>query len=214
MPATNLLNTMAYYFAFRLSLVVPEGIQTTVSTESAGNILAGRMAEYKQKQGLVATLPTFERVTRPIIIKPAASSWEQLEQKLEQVINLDGLWVTVRSLYDQGMGAELETAAEIALATAKKSPFNLFAAMVSKKSGNWATRTLKMVQETWSVRRNALEVMDRLKLAASSAKAILAMGWRLKGTMMRFLGIATEQGAGVKNPTGLFFALTKKPKAA
>jgi hypothetical protein len=112
------------------------------------------------------------------------------------------------------MGAELETAAEIALATAKKSPFNLFAAMVSKKSGNWATRTLKMVQETWSVRRNALEVMDRLNLEAKSAKAILAMGWRLKGTMMRFLGIATEQGVGVKNPTGLFFALTKKPKVA
>jgi hypothetical protein len=27
------------------------------------------------------------------------------------------------------------------------------------------------------------------------------------------LGIATEQGTGIKNPTGLFFALTKKPKA-
>ena len=185
-----------------------------MSAESAGNILAGRLAQYTHKQGLATTLPTFQPVTRPIVIKPAASSWEQLEQKLEQVINLPGLWITVRSLYDQGMGAELETAAEVALATAKKSPFNLFAAMVSKKSGNWATRTLKMVQETWSVRRNALEVMDKLKLAANSAKAILAMGWRLKGTMMRFLGIATEQGTGVKNPTGLFFALTKKPRTA
>ena len=186
-----------------------------MATESARDILADRLAQFKQKsESLTEKAQVFTPNTQPIIIKPAASSWEELEKKLDRVINLPGLWVTVRQLYEQGQGAELETAAEIALATAKKSPYNLFAAMVSKKSGNWATRTLKMVQETWSVRRSALEVMDKLKLEAKSAKAILAIAWRLKGSIIRFLGIATEQGTGIRNPIGYFFALTKKPKPA
>ncbi len=184
-----------------------------MATQSTANILAARMAQFKQsKDGVAQATHVFEPVKTHIIIKPTPSNWEELERKLSQVINLPGLWITVRALYEAGQGAELETAAEIALATAKKSPFNLFAAMVSKKSGNWTTRTLKMVHDTWEVRRNALEVMDKLKLKAESAKAILAMAWRLKGTIIRFLGIATEQGTGIKNPVGLFFALTKKPQ--
>jgi hypothetical protein len=184
-----------------------------MSTESAKNILADRMAQFKQKQEGLATIAVFEpKLLQPIIIKPAASSWEQLEVKLQQVINLPGLWSTVRALYDQGLGAELETASEIALATAKKTPYHLFATMVSRKSGNWSTKTLQVVHDSWSVRRDALMVMERLKLEAKSAKAILAMAWRLRGTIIRFLGIATEQGANIKNPTGLFFALTKAPK--
>src|SRR6266702_4443743 len=184
-----------------------------MATQSTATILAERMAQFKQsKDGIAQTARIFEPVVVRITIKPAACSWEELEQKLNRIINLPGLWITVRSLYEAGQGAELETAAEIALATAKKSPFNLFAAMVSKKSGNWTTRTLKMVQDTWEVRRNALQVIDRLKLKAESTKAILAMAWRLKGTIIRFLGIATEQGTGIKNPVGLFFALTKKSR--
>ncbi len=155
----------------------------------------------------------FEPVRGPILIKPAASSWEVLEKKLQQVVNLPGLMRTVRELYDQGYGAELETAVEIAQATAKKSPFHLFAAMVSKKSGNWATRTLKMVYETWEVRRNTRTVIDKLQLKAESTKAVLALAWRLKGTIIRLLGIATERGTGIKNPAGVFFALTKKQPA-
>ena len=110
------------------------------------------------------------------------------------------------------VNGHLETAAEIALAKAKKSPFHLFAAMVSKKSGNWATRTLQMVHDTWDVRRNALEVIDRLKLPHDNIKAILALSWRLRGSIIRYLGLATEQGTGIKNPVGVFFALTKRPK--
>lgn len=183
-----------------------------MATESASTILAGRMAQLKQKQAsLTDTVQVYTPNTQPIIIKPTASSWEDLEKKLKQVINLPGLWITIRELYEQGQGAELETAAEIALATAKKSPIHLFAAMVSKKSGNWASRTLKIVQETWEVRRNAIQVMDKLKLKTESATAILAIAWRLKSSIIRFLGIATEQGTGIKNPVGLFFALTKKP---
>ena len=185
-----------------------------MSTVSASDVLAARMAQFKQTQeGLTQAAGAYVPQIQPIIIKPAAPNWEDLEQKLEQVINLAGLWITVRELYDQGYGAELATAAEIAMATYKKGPCHLFAKMVSKKSGNWATRTLKMVQETWEVRRNALQVMDKLKLPAKSAKAILALAWRLRGTIIRYLGIATERGTGIKNPTGLFFALTKQPKA-
>ena len=167
-----------------------------------------------QKQPVITeTVRVFDPKAQPILIKPAASSWEVLEKKLEQVVNLSGLMTTVRELYDQGYSAELETAAEIALATATKSPFHLFAAMVSKKSGNWKTITLQVVYATWEARRNAREVIDKLKLKAESTKAVLALAWRLKGTILRFLGIATEQGTGIINPTGVFFALTKKQSA-
>lgn len=186
-----------------------------MSTQSTGDILADRLAQFKQKSSNVTDgVRMFEPAIQPIIIKPNASSWEDLEQKLDKVINLPGLWITVRKLYEAGQGAALETAAEIALAKARKSPFNMFAAMVSKKSGNWGKRTLKMVEETWEVRRNALEVINKLKLKVESTKAILAIAWRLKGTIVRYLALATEQGSGIKNPIGLFFALTKKPRPA
>lgn len=187
-----------------------------MSTVSAGDVLAERMAQFKQnQQGSGVTARIIRPVeNQPFIVKPTALGWEELEQKLSNVINLPGLWITVRKLYEAGQGAELETAAEIALAKARKSPFNMFAAMVSKKSGNWGKRTLQMVQDTWEIRRSALEVIEKLKLKADSAKAILALAWRLKGSLARYLALATEQGTGIRNPIGLFFALTKKPKPA
>lgn len=186
-----------------------------MSTESASTLLAGRVSQLKQAQGgLVDNVRVFEPTALPIIIKPTASSWDELQKKLEPVINLPGLWKTIEELYEQGFGAELETAVEIALATAKKSPFHLFATMTSKKAGKWETVTLKMVHLTWEVRRNALEVVDRLKLPVDNVKAILALSWRLKGSIIRFLGIATERGTGIKNPIGIFFALTKQQSSA
>ena len=182
-----------------------------MSTASVGNILTERVAQFKQTHLNATETPhVFDLKTQPALIKPAASSWDVLAPKLEQVVNLPGLMTTVKELHDQGYGAELETAAEIALATATKSPYHLFAAMVSKKSGNWHTKTLQVVHATWEVRRNACEVMERLKLKAESTKAVLALAWRLKGAIMRFLGIATEQGTGIRNPAGVFFALTKQ----
>jgi hypothetical protein len=179
---------------------------------SANEVLHARLSTLKQQQaGLAEQARVFVPETQPILIKPSVSSWADLKKKLEKVINLAGLWVTVRERYEAGQGAELETAAEIALATAKKSPYHLFAAMVSKKSGYWETRTLKVVYEAWEVRRNALMVIDKLRLEAKSAQAILALAWRLKGTIIRLLGIATEQGTGITNPVGLFFALARKP---
>jgi hypothetical protein len=185
-----------------------------MSTLSAGAVLQTRYASFKQTQeGNEATVQVYVPEVQPIIVKPKASSWEDLEQKLKQVINLPGLWVTVGELYDQGYGAELETAADIALAVHKKeSPCNLFAKMVSKKSGNWATKTLQKVHETWDIRRNALQVMERLNLAATTAKKVLSIAWKLKGSIMHYLGLATEQGTGIKNPAGVFFALTKQRK--
>lgn len=189
-------------------------------TIAAGTLLAERYAQLKQAQSDKTTEIENRSVTvyepKPIaslIIKPSAKAWPELQHLLVQVVNLSGLMTTVRELYDQGYGAELETAAEIALATAKKSPFHLFAAMVSKKSGNWATKTLKIVHETWEVRRHAMTVLERLKLPVTSTKAILALAWRLRGSILRYLGIATEQGVGIKNPAGVFFTLTKKHPA-
>jgi hypothetical protein len=129
-----------------------------MSTLSAGAVLQERYASLQQKQ--TCFIATKEL---PLIIKPSTPSWEDLRTKLEHVINLPGLWITIRELCDQGYGAELETAVEIALATAKKSPFHLFATMTSKKAGKWTSVTLHMVHETWQVRRNALHVIDRLK---------------------------------------------------
>ena len=185
-----------------------------MSTVTAGEVLAARVAQFKQTQvDRAATAQVYIPEVQPIIVKPKASSWEGLEQKLKQVINLPGLWVTIGELYDQGYGAELETAADIALAVHKKeSPCNLFAKMVSKKSGNWATKTLQKVHETWEIRRNALQVMERLNLAATTAKKVLSIAWRLKGSIIHYLGLATEQGTGIKNPAGVFFALTKQLK--
>lgn len=158
----------------------------------------------------LAAVRIVEPRPQPILIKPAASSWEALAQKLAQVVNLSNLMTTIRELYDQGYGAELETAAEIAQARATKSRFNLFAAMVSKKSGNWRTKTLPTVYATWEARRHAREVMERLKLKPESIRPVLALAWRLKGTILRYLGIASEQGTGIRNPAGVFFALTKR----
>ena len=184
-----------------------------MNAQLAGSIFTDRMAQFKQSHAdLREAVQVYVPKEHTIIIKPSPASWEELLPKLQTVINLPGLMTTVRELYDQGYGAELETAVEIALVKAHKSPYCLFAAMVSKKAGNWTSKTLGVVHGTWEVRRNALKVMEQLKLAVSSTKAILALAWRLKTSILRFLGIAMEQGTGIKNPAGVFFALTRKPE--
>lgn len=184
---------------------------------SINDALASRFKQIQDgRTGLLQDARIIEPKQQSIIIKPASKSWEQLQAALEQVLNKSGIFrecilITIKARYDAGHGAELETAAELALDHAD-DPVRYFAAMVSQKSGNWETKTLKTVHEAWDVRRNAMEVMRRLELEAKSLKAIFALCWRLKGTVMRFLGIATEQGVGVKNPTALFFWLTKELK--
>ncbi len=187
-----------------------------MATGTVGSVLIARYAALKEKRENIMDGVRMYEAPRPmIIIKPASPTWEALEEKLRQVVNYEGVMRTARELYDQGYGAELETAIEIALAKYTKSrPYNYFARMISKKSGNWATRTVKVVYDTWEVRRNALLVLERLKLPFTSTKAILALSWRLRGTIIRYLGMATEQGTGIRNPAGIFFALIRKPTLA
>jgi len=163
------------------------------------------------QSGLSETVRVFEPTQQPILIKPTSKSWEELKKMLEPVINLENLWSRARKLYDQGYGSELETAAELAqkLATIMP-PTHYFASSIGKKKGFWGTKTLPTVHATWEVRRNALKVMRELKLKAESTNPVLALAWRLRGTILRFLGIATEQRTGIENPAGVFFALTRK----
>lgn len=187
-----------------------------MGTVAFGEEAAKRFAALKEKQGsMLDGIKPFEPVIEPIQVRPTAKNWDALEKILQQVINFDGLWITARSLYEKGYGAELETAAEIAVAIKRdKHPYRLFASMISKASGNWEKKTLEFVRQTWEVRRNAVMVMEKLALKTDSAKAILATAWRLKGGIVRCLAMATEQGTGIKSPVAVFFALTKKRSAA
>lgn len=186
-------------------------------TQSVSEVFSRNAARYqKQTQelqpGLIAKAQVIETPkVEKYVIKPLAKSWEDLENILAQVINFDGVWARARELYDQGYGAELETLAGIALETHReKYPYQLFAASIGKVKGNWETITLKVVHDTWEVRQNADAVMQKLDFKAESFKAILSLAWKLKGTIMRFLGLATEGGQGIKNPAGYFLTIAKR----
>jgi hypothetical protein len=199
-----------------------------MSTQSASSILAERMAQFKQKQeGLTGRVQAFTPApqkldTRLIAVKPIAKSWEDLVAKLDELkaLNPNGVYrtrnlKTLRALYDQGYSAELETAAELASKLATKKPIShYFARMISKRGGNWAPVTLPKVQETWEVRKNALDVMEKLKLDEKITNYVLSLAWKFKGAIIRFLGIATEQGYGITNPAGYFFGIIKNARAA
>lgn len=199
-----------------------------MGTESAGNILAERMAQFKQRQGnttngVQAFVPTPQKIDgRLIAVKPIAKSWEELVKVLDELgaLDADGLYrqlilKTVRDLYNQGYCTEIETAAELAQKLASKKPVShYFAASVSKRSGNWVPVTLPKVNETWEVRKNALDVMEKLKLDSKITNYVLSLSWKLKGVITRFLAIATEQGYGITNPAGYFFGIIKNAQTA
>jgi hypothetical protein len=197
-----------------------------MGTEAAGDILAARMAQFKQRQGsttsgVQAFTPTPQKIdTALIAVKPIAKDWDSLLEVLEPVLDASGLYrqcilKTVRDLFNQGYAAELETAAELAQKLANKKPAShYFARSVSKRGGNWATRTLTKVHETWEVRKNALDVMEKLKLDSKITNYVLSLSWKLKGVITRFLAIATEQGYGITNPAGYFFGIIKNAAKA
>jgi hypothetical protein len=207
------------------SFVAPTAYNTNnlggsaMSTEQIGDTLADRWAQLKQQKqpDLATTVKVYEPSEKlHILIRPNAPSWEALERELQDVtvIAKPLIWITIKKLFEQGYGAELMTLAEMVREIhTKPNPSRLFIKMISKASGNWE-RTKEKVHETWEVRRNALEVIDKLKLEVGSTKAILKLAWRLKNTIIHYLGLATEQGTGIKNPAGVFFALTMKPKPA
>jgi K+ transporter len=191
-----------------------------MGTQSAADIISAKMAELKQKQGSITEgVQVFRPNAQPIdiatiIIKPSTKTWEELELVLRKVVNLSGMWKTVRERYDAGKGAELETAAEIALAKYKQTPYQYFAAMVDKKHGNWEEQTLKTVEETWKVRQDALRVMETLKLDGKITNYVLSLVWKFRSSITRFLALATEKGYNIKNPAGYFFGIIKNIKAA
>lgn len=142
-------------------------------------------------------------------MRPTTPSWGDLEVQLSEVVNLPGFIQTrLKELYDNGYGAELVTCIDIAKNTARKSVYNLFAAMTSKKAGNWESKTLPMVKTVWSVRNNTLKVIEQLGLPVDSTKAILKLCWKLRGRVNQLLHLATT-GDNIKNKQALFFWLTK-----
>lgn len=188
------------------------------STQSTGDVLAGRMEALKQtrasiSEGVQVFTPKETKIElSEITIRPTEKNWEELEPILKQVVNLSGMWKTVRQRFDEGRGAELEAAAEIALDRYKQTAYQYFCGMVDKKHDNWE-RTLKTVEESWRVRQNALQVIAKLKLEAKSTGYILGLCWKFKESIIRFLGIATEQGYGIKNQAGYFFGIIKNVTA-
>jgi len=188
-----------------------------MATKSLADIFAERDELLKQTQDAkfshLDTVVTDQPDRIQIVLKPVAKSWEELEVILKQVVNLQGMWNTVRELYDQGKGVELEAAAEIALARNRQTPFQYFCGMVAKKHGNWEKHTLKTIEETWKVRQNALRVIEQLKLEAAATGFVLGLCWKFKDSIIRFLGLATEQGYNIKNPAGYFFGIIKNVTA-
>lgn len=189
------------------------------------NAFTARFEQLKQKREDVADVATqvISNLETPktIIVKPVGKSWEDLVKALDDLkaLDADGLYrqlilKTVRGLYDAGYSAELETAAELAQKLANKKPAShYFARSVSKRGGNWATKTLTKVHETWEVRKNALQVMEQLKLDAKITHYVLSLAWKFKSVIVRFLSIATEKGYGITNPAGYFFGIIKNAQA-
>lgn len=160
----------------------------------------------------ILDISKYEVAAGSYLIKPAfTKSWEELEKSISDLVDYSGLMKTVRELFDQGHGAEIETTAELArtLATYKK-PSHYFAASISKKAGNWEKVTLKKVREVWEARRNALTVMEKLNLDPSSMKQILALSWRLKRRLLQYLSMATAKDEKINNSQALFFWLTSQ----
>jgi hypothetical protein len=184
-----------------------------MSTQSTGDILAAQKARFKtHKQSLAEQItipqPADLQIKTPFLMKPKAPTWDDVVEQLTPIVNYPGLWITIQERFDAGYGAELLTVAEIAKERhTKERPNNYFAAAVSKTSNKWETITLQKVHETWEIRRNSQEVIDRLKLEPRVYMKVLALAWKLKSSIVRFLGLATEQGTGIKNPAGVFFKL-------
>lgn len=160
----------------------------------------------------ILDLSKFENKLENPLVKPSSPTWDELKGKLQDVINMPGYLETrIKALFDEGFGAELVTAAEIARATAYKSRQALFTRSTSKSGGKWEEVTLKVIRKTWEARRNTLDVIEKLGITDSKqTKLILSLAHKLRSRILQFLSMATSKQTGVTNPKGLFFALTYK----
>lgn len=194
-------------------------------TQSVGDVLLQGTARFQKPTNqsqpeLIAKAPVIEKAKyekidiEKVVIKPTPKSWEELEKILIAVINFKGVWARARELYEQGYGAELETLAEVCLETHReKYPYQMFAVSISKVKGHWENITLKVVAATWEVRQNVVTVMSKLKIRPGAFNYVLSLAWKLKGTILRFLALATEQGQGIENPAAYFLGIAKNNKA-
>lgn len=203
-----------------------------MSTAALGDIFADKMAQFKQGHGSntvagaqVFTSPEVKidrRVAVSLVVRPVAKDWDDLVATLDKYQALDesGLYrqlllKTVRDLYDQGYGSELITTAELAKDLAsKEAPSHYFARCISKRAGKWNTVTLEMVHKAWETRQNTQLVIEKLKLDEKITGYVLSLAWKFKGSIIRFLSMATEQGYGIKSPAGYFFGIIKNIQEA
>jgi len=176
-------------------------------------IFEERFSQLKQNRSYeLIDLKKYEKVLESPLVKPSSPAWSELKEALKDVINMPGYLETrIKALFDEGFGAELLTAAEIARATAYKSRQALFTRSTSKSGGKWDEVTLKVIRKTWEARRNTLDVIEKLGITdAKQTKLILSLAHKLRGRILQFLSMATNKHSGVTNPKGLFFALTYK----
>jgi hypothetical protein len=176
--------------------------QSTTSTKDIGT--SGDIQIFDIKK--------YEDALESPLVKPSSPSWDELVILLQDVVNMPGFLETrIKYLYEQGYGAELVTAAEIARTTAYKSPQALFTRSTSKSEDNWEKRTLAVVKKTWEARRITLEVIDKLGLTdPKQTRLILFLAHKLRSRLLQYLSMATKGEGRVKNPRGLFFALAYK----
>lgn len=167
--------------------------------------------KHSQTNAQIFDIKKYEKVLENPLVKPTSPSWEELVAALKNVVNMPGYMETrIKSLFDEGYGAELITAAEIARATAYTTPAALFTRSTSKSSGNWENRTLAVVRKAWEARRITLEVIEKLNISdAKQTKLLLSLAHKLRSRLLQFLSLATK-GQGIKNQKGLFFSLAYK----
>lgn len=153
----------------------------------------------------------FEKGLQSPLVKPSTPSWEQLTEQIKDVVNMPGYMETrIKKLYNDGFGAELVTAAEIARATAYKSAIALFTRSTSASGEKWEEVTLRMVKNAWAARKTTLEIIEQLNITdEKQTKILLALAHKLKGRIYQFLSMATK-GKGVINAQAVFFSMAYK----
>lgn len=177
--------------------------------KSFGSLMPELESRLQNKASLqILDLSKYENELESPLVKPSSPSWETLAEQLQDVINMPGFLETrIKTLFDEGFGAELITAAEIARATAYKTPAALFTRSTSKSGDKWESVTLRTVRKAWEARKITREIIEQLNITdPKQTKLILALAHKLKSRLQMFLSMATK-GKGVTNAKAVFFAL-------
>lgn len=148
-----------------------------------------------------------------ILVIPPAPTWEELVAEVHSLTSPNGHQIyanflnhRLKKLYDEGQGAALITAVQVAKETAKFDQIGMFVRMVSVKAGNWETMTIGTVRKLWAVRRHTREIIEKLNIDPKLTKYVLKRAWSLGSRIMACLSMATkEQGKG--SSLKLFFWL-------